>query len=117
MKFLLSIFLLTLNSFLLLSQLNPIQNLYWDHDYQWPVEPFNTFLLSWDEPNESTGILKGYNIYAHNEIWRFQEYIGAECTSIITSDCNFFDFLNAPDWIKVKAVDTPKVIVYNYFLF
>ena len=85
-------------------QLNPIQNLFWNHDYQWPIEPYNTFTLSWDEPENSTDTLIGYNIYGDNILQRFQNYIGAECTTYNTSDCNFFDFLQEEDWIKVTAV-------------
>lgn len=53
----------------LFGQLNPINNLDWDH---WYVTPNNYFILSWDNPDPSQDTLVGYNIYRNMEHYRFQ---------------------------------------------
>lgn len=51
-------------------QLNPVNNLEWDH---WYVMPHNYFTQSWDAPDPSDDTLVGYNIYRETELYRFQE--------------------------------------------
>ena len=50
-------------------QINPIQNLTWEHEY---VFPNNYFTLAWDEPMLPHNELVGYNVYRENELYRFQ---------------------------------------------
>jgi hypothetical protein len=50
-------------------QINPVQNLTWDHYY---VSPNNYFILEWDEPASPHDELIGYNIYREDELYRFQ---------------------------------------------
>jgi len=67
-KLLLSAFLICLfdNSF---GQNNPVENLTWDHWYEYT---HNFFQLNWDEPTQPHNELVGYNIYKNNELYRFQ---------------------------------------------
>lgn len=52
-----------------IAQINPVQNLNWEHFYQYPNNYFN---LSWDEPQAPHNDLIGYNIYREDELYRFQ---------------------------------------------
>ena len=47
---------------------NPPRNFTVDHIYQFPVEPFNLFIMSWEVPESSQRELSGYNIYRNFEI-------------------------------------------------
>ena len=57
--------LLAMNSF---GQLNPVNNLDWEH---WYIMPNNYFILSWDEPEPSEDTLIGYNVYRENDLYCF----------------------------------------------
>jgi len=88
----------------LFGQLNPINNLVWEHDYIFPPG-LNTFSLYWDLPESSSDTLIGYNIYGGNEVWRFQDFVGAECNELECPDGDFINtFLSENDFIKVTAV-------------
>ncbi len=50
-------------------QLNPINNLEWEH---WYMCPHNYFSLTWETPNISQDTLIGYNVYRDNDLYRFQ---------------------------------------------
>ena len=50
-------------------QINPVQNLTWEHEY---VFQHNYFTLAWDEPILPHNELVGYNVYRENELYRFQ---------------------------------------------
>lgn len=50
-------------------QVNPVTNLTW---YQYYISPNNYFELSWDEPDAPHDELFGYNVYAGDELYRFQ---------------------------------------------
>ncbi len=65
MVFTLASVLLALNGF---AQLNPVNNLEWDH---WYVMPNNYFILSWDEPDPSEDTLMGYHVYRENDLYCF----------------------------------------------
>lgn len=95
-------------AFQIFGQLNPINNLTFEHWYSFEsgCPSYNCFSLYWDEPNVSIiDTLIGYNIYRDSELWRFQDYIGPGCSEIIYNcpDADFFDF-SFPFWIKVKVV-------------
>lgn len=49
--------------------INPVQNLQWEHWYEFPE---NYFSLSWEEPVQPHSELIGYNIYREDELYRFQ---------------------------------------------
>jgi hypothetical protein len=84
-------------------QLNPVNNLVWDHDYIYPPG-WNHFTLFWDEPDPSNDSLVGYNIYAGNELYKYQTHLGLICREYDSSDCGFFNFLTPGDYIKVTAI-------------
>ncbi len=52
-----------------IGQINPITNLTWMQYYE---SPNNYFQLSWDEPDSPHDEIIGYNIYAGDELYRFQ---------------------------------------------
>lgn len=52
-----------------IGQINPVTNLTWMQYYE---SPNNYFELSWDEPESPHDELIGYNIYAGDELYRFQ---------------------------------------------
>jgi hypothetical protein len=86
----------------LLAQLNPINNLNWEHVY---ATPNNYFSLTWEAPDQSIDSLVGYNIYGGDSLYKFQNHIGAFCQEFDDTDCDFiYSFLNAGDYIKVTAV-------------
>ena len=85
-------------------QLNPINNLTWEHNYIFPPG-LNTFSLTWETPDVSSDTLIGYNIYGGDSLWRFQTSIGAFCNEFECPDGDFInDFLTEGDYIKVTAV-------------
>jgi hypothetical protein len=49
-------------------QVNPIVNLTWSHNYQFPN---NYFILEWDEPAAPHDELVGYNVYRENNFYMF----------------------------------------------
>jgi hypothetical protein len=87
-------------------QINPINNLEWDH---WYITPNNYFELSWDLPDPSQDTLIGYNIYRETELYKFQTETSLYHTEA-GGNCGD-DFLvyngGQPFWIHVTAV-------YNY---
>jgi hypothetical protein len=102
MKNILGIIFFYLQTTFLLGQLNPINNLNWEHIY---VNPYNYFSLTWEAPDQSIDSLVGYNIYAGDSLYKFQNYIGAHCQEFDQTDCDFiYSFLSAGDYIKVTAV-------------
>ncbi len=50
------------------AQLNPVNNLEWDH---WYVMPNNYFILSWDLPDPSSDTLVGFNVYREDQVYCF----------------------------------------------
>ncbi|MCK5766090.1 MAG: T9SS type A sorting domain-containing protein [Bacteroidales bacterium] len=93
-------------------QLNPINNLNWEH---WYVCPNNYFNLNWEPPNISQDTLMGYNVYRNNELYRFQtetilnhEEYGGNCGEDFVI-YNFGDF-----WIHVTAVYNSTYLESNY---
>jgi len=85
-------------------QLNPIQNLVWDHWYEYPE---NCFSLSWDEPDSNTlDTLVGYNIYQDGVLYSFTTDRSFGCNPCIGAPATAFcDFIYpAPFTICVKAV-------------
>jgi hypothetical protein len=88
----------------LFAQLNPINNLNWNHWYECP---HNYFRLTWDTPNASNDTLIGYNIYRENELFRFQIGTILNCESGGAGNCtdNFLFFEGYESfWIHVTAV-------------
>lgn len=51
-----------------IGQINPVQNLNWEH---WYESPNNFFVLSWDEPEQPHDEIIGYNIYRENDLFLF----------------------------------------------
>ena len=70
-------------------QINPVNNLTWDHWYEFPN---NYFILEWEEPDLPHNELIGYNVYRENELFIF-----VTDTSIFNltqgSNCGGEDFL------------------------
>ena len=98
----------------LFGQLNPINNLDWQH---WYVCPNNFFRLTWEPPNTSQDTLIGYNVYRENELYRFQtetilnheEYGGGNCPE------NFVWYNGGQDfWIHVTAVYNSTLLESDY---
>jgi hypothetical protein len=67
-KYTILIFLI-FSTFSSIGQNNPVENLTWQHWYEYPN---NFFELNWNEPAQPHGELIGYNIYRNNELYRFQ---------------------------------------------
>jgi len=93
-------------------QLNPINNLEWDH---WYVTPNNYFVLSWDNPDPSQDTLVGYNIYRNAELYRFQiddnlyhTEAGANCGE------DFLVFNGDDFWIHVTAIYNSTLLESDY---
>jgi len=107
MKKLISTAVLTLLAILAFGQLNPVNNLVFEHWYNFgsACPNYNCFSLDWDEPDVSVqDTLVGYNIYQDSELWRFQEYLGAGCSEAVPN-CPDASFINIGGfWVKVKAV-------------
>jgi len=83
-------------------QLNPINNLYWNH---WYVCPNNYFILTWGTPDPGSDTLMGYNVYRNNELYRFQtetilnhEEYGGNCNE------DFIAYNSGDFWIHVTAL-------------
>lgn len=72
-------------------QNNPVQNLTWNHSYDYPN---NIFGLSWGEPITPRNELIGYNIYRGNELYRFQTETSLGCNPNWggTADCGFISY-------------------------
>lgn len=68
-KILLVTFLVGSFNFNLFGQNNPVENLTWDHYYEFPN---NFFQLNWEAPAQPHNDLIGYNIYRNDELYRFQ---------------------------------------------
>ena len=93
-------------------QLNPINNLNWEH---WYVCPNNYFNLNWEPPNISQDTLMGYNVYRNNELYRFQtetilnhdEY-GGNCGE------DFVVYIGGDFWIHVTAVYNSTYLESDY---
>ncbi len=88
----------------LFAQLNPINNLEWDHWYECP---HNYFRLTWDIPDDSEDTLIGYHIYRENELYRFQTETILNNESGGNGNCtDDFVFYEDGDvfWIHVTAV-------------
>ncbi len=84
-------------------QINPVQNLNWNHYYDY-TNYRNIYSLSWQEPETPHHELIGYNIYRGNELYKFQTTNSVGCNPDwgITSGC---DFVTAnPFTGSVKAV-------------
>jgi len=78
------------------SQINPVQNLEWNHGYDFP---YNLFSLYWEEPEQPHDELIGYNIYREDELYRFMpEIIPLLCNPDFgeEEDCDFI-FYNDGD--------------------
>ena len=107
MKKLMSTAVFTLLSVLAFGQLNPVNNLMYEHWYNGAsvCPSYNCFSLDWDEPEVSAqDTLVGYNIYRDSELWRFQDYRGLGCSEAMP-DCPDASFINFDNfWMKVKAV-------------
>lgn len=110
LTFIIAIFAVVQSSF---GQLNPINNLEWDH---WYVTPNNYFVLSWDNPDPSQDTLVGYNIYRNTELYRFQTddilyhtEAGANCGE------DFLVFNGGDFWIHVTAIYNSTLLESDYF--
>jgi len=99
----LSLVILSITSF---SQLNPINNLNFQHTYWYGnsfCPSYNCFTLSWSPPDLSSDILVGYNVYKDDVLWLFTIDTQLDCQGM--GPCDYPDFYNNyPFWIKVKAV-------------
>ena len=75
-------------------QINPVQNLTWQH---WYDMPNNFFILSWDEPEIPHDEIIGYNIYRENDLYLFltdeTSIYNTESIYGIVSNCGGEEFL------------------------
>lgn len=62
-------FLYIVTMFTSSAQNNPVENVSWEHWYQYT---HNFFQLQWEEPVAPHNELLGYNIYRDDELYRFQ---------------------------------------------
>lgn len=69
-----------------IGQINPVQNLTWEHWYEMPN---NFFILEWEEPAEPHDEIIGYNIYQEDDLYLF---ISGE-TSIYNKHGSVFDII------------------------
>lgn len=51
-----------------MGQINPVNNLSWDHWYEFQN---NYFILEWEEPDSPHDELIGYNVYRENDLFIF----------------------------------------------
>ena len=86
-----------------LGQLNPINNLYWNH---WYVCPNNYYVLSWDLPDPSEDTLIGYNIYRETDLYEFQTETSLYHTESGGNCSDDFVWYNGGQdfWIHVTAI-------------
>ncbi|HNQ67509.1 MAG TPA: T9SS type A sorting domain-containing protein [Bacteroidales bacterium] len=88
------------------SQLNPINDLNFQHTYWYGnsfCPSYNCFTLSWSPPDISSDTLVGYNVYKDEVLWLFTVDCQIDCQGI--GPCDYPDFYNNyPFWIKVKSV-------------
>ncbi|MCK4678052.1 MAG: T9SS type A sorting domain-containing protein [Bacteroidales bacterium] len=92
-------------------QLNPINNLEWNH---WYICPNNYFILSWDFPDPSLDTLIGYNIYRDTELYRFQTETSLYHTEA-GGNCGVdFVAFSGDFWIHVTAVYNSTYLESNY---
>jgi hypothetical protein len=87
-------------------QINPVQNLQWNHYYDYSNYR-NIFSLSWQEPETPHNTLIGYNIYRGNELYKFQTTTSVGCNSDwgVISGCDFLNYNNGGSFTgSVKAV-------------
>lgn len=83
------------------AQLNPIQNLQWEHWYNW----HNFFVLTWETPEISEDTLEGYNIYRGDELFRFQTNKNMYHTPDSQNVSNdFLNYENGNFYIHVTSV-------------
>ncbi len=69
-------------------QLNPVQNLEWSDGH---VDVYTIFVLYWDEPELPHDELIGYNIYAEDQLYKFQVGTSMNCYPDFGAyeDCDF----------------------------
>lgn len=101
-----------------IGQINPIQNLTWS---QWYEDPYNFFILQWDEPETPHDDLIGYNIYGEGEFLLFIDetsIYNIESIYGIISNCGGESFLNFNDGfgftVYVTAVYNPGPVESDY---
>lgn len=102
---LLTIFLFSIID--LFGQINPVQNLTWEHEYTFQ---YNYFTLAWDEPVLPHNELAGYNVYREDELYRFQtenSLYNLEQASNCEEDFLFFGN-GEPFLVHVTAVYNPN---------
>lgn len=77
-----------------IAQINPVQNLTWQH---WYDMPHNLFILEWEEPETPHDEVIGYNIYRENDLYLFlsdeTSIYNIESIYGIVSNCGGEDFL------------------------
>lgn len=102
-----------------IGQINPVQNLTWQH---WYDMPNNFFILSWDEPETPHDEIIGYNIYRDNDLYLFisdeTSIYNVESIDGIVSNCGGVDFLFYDDgegfFAHVTAVYSPGGVESDY---
>ncbi len=94
------------------SQLNPVNNLEWDH---WYLMPNNYFTLSWTPPDPSTDTLAGYNVYRNNDFYKFQIETSLYHTEG-GENCgeDFVVYNGGPFYIHVNAVYNSTLLESGY---
>ncbi|MBP6978699.1 MAG: T9SS type A sorting domain-containing protein [Bacteroidales bacterium] len=96
-------------------QLNPINNLEWNH---WYICPNNYFILSWDLPDPSQDTLVGYNIYRETDLYRFQTENRLYHTEA-GENCGLDFLCSNAFWIHITAIynSTLQESIYNDSVF
>jgi len=96
-----------------LGQINPINNLSWQHTYEYPN---NCFSLYWSEPDLSlTDTLVGYNIYRDDRLYSFTNDLQHNCNPCFgIADESFCDFLDFPGKDRNFQFYIHVTAVYNH---
>lgn len=84
-------------------QKNVVQNLSWRHWYTYPEQPYNQFILEWDEPEQPHDELIGYNIYRGDELYKFQTKTSIGCVSNPMGQENECEFLGVESFTGYVA--------------
>lgn len=102
----------------LFGQINPVQNLTWDHYYD-SDNYDNIFSLYWEEPEVPHDDIIGYNIYRNDELYRFQTEIGIGCypQGGQYEDCVFLDYNDGNSFTGYVAAVYEDGIESDYISF
>lgn len=103
---------------MLSGQMNPVQNLTWEHFYD-SDNYDNVFQLDWQEPESPHDELIGYNIYRNDELYRFQTEIGLNCAPQFGQyeDCDFIFYIDGGPFTGFVAAVYSEGVESEYVSF